>query len=436
MTTPPRSVALLGPDVVLLAMETLGAGTATSSNAVLVVELAGAIDSNRVESALSRFLVHCPWLGGRLSRPRPWGKLRWRVPKDGPSRPPVRTQSLAAGELRALVDRELVARLDPYREAPLRLTLADENGATHLVLTWAHPLMDPHGSEHLLRLLAELDEQRDGAPPWAKPPLLVAPPETRSFRERGALASRGAAQLKSLAPIPPISLAAHNGRPTGLRRHRRFRFVAGPPYPDRLRRGMPWRLAVVAKAMTALWVRRGLPTDVPFLVPVSIDRRPRGEHGPVLGNYLGFHFARCQPPVDGDSARLARELRDQLADAIRGGEIEAGWAGMSFARYRPLRGMFRELPWTVAGDFCSFHFADTAVLLPDRTHLFGAPITGGYHVASVPDRPGAGIFFSRAGSVESVVVSWANDVLDDADAEALAAIIQHEMGWGEARGAS
>jgi hypothetical protein len=192
---------------------------------------------------------------------------------------------------------------------------------------------------------------------------------------------------------------------------------------------MPWRLAVVCKAMTALWVRRGLATDVPLLVPVSVSRRPRGEPGPVLGNYLGFHFARCLPPVDGDTARLAHELRDQLAEAVRRDELEAGWAGMSFARYRPLRGMFRELPWTAAGDFCSFHFADTAALLPERTHLFGARVTGGYHVASVPDRPGAGVFFSRTGAIESVVVSWAHDVLDDADAEALAGIIQHEMGW-------
>jgi hypothetical protein len=232
-----------------------------------------------------------------------------------------------------------------------------------------------------------------------------------------------------LAPVAPISLAARAGRPTGQRRHRRFRFIAGPPAPDRLRRGMPWRLAVVANAMTTLFARRGLPTDVPFLVPVSINRRPRGEHGPVLGNYLGFHFARCRPPVDGDTAKLARELRDQLTEAVRRDDLAAGWAGMSFARYRPLRGMFRELPWTAEGDFCSFHFADTDALLPDRTHLFGARVTGGYHVASVPDRPGAGVFFSRAGAVENLVVSWANDVLDDADAEALAGIIQREMGW-------
>jgi hypothetical protein len=259
--------------------------------------------------------------------------------------------------------------------------------------------------------------------------LLFAPPDPRPLRERGALASRGAARLKTLAPVPPVSLAARAGPPTGKRRHRRFRFVAGPPAADRLRRGMPWRLAVVATAMTALYAARGCALDVPFLVPVSVDRRRRGEHGPVLGNYLGFHFARCRPRADGDTAALARELRDQLADAVRNDELEATWAGLSFARYRPLRGMFRELPWTASGDFCSFHFADTETLLPDRTHLFGARVRGGYHVASVPDRPGVGLFFSRTGGVENLIVSWANDVLDDADAETLAGIVQREMAW-------
>lgn len=429
--TLPRSVALLGPDVVLLAMETLGGAKPASSNAVLVVELADALDPTRIESALARFLTICPWLGGRLSRPRPWGKLRWRVPARGPTLPPVRRVVVDAGGLDGLVDRELATPLDPYREPPLGLTLADENGATRLIVTWAHPLMDPRGGEHLLRLLAELDEHPTDVAPWPTPPRLVAPAETRSLRERGALATRGAAQLRTLAPVPPISLAARTGVPTGRgrRRHRRFRFAATPPSPDRIRRGMPWRMAVVCTAMTALWTRRGLPTDVPFLIPVSIDRRPRGEHGPVLGNYLGFHFARCQPPVDGNTVQLARALRDQLTEAVRRDELEAGWEGLSFARYRPLRGMFRELPWTGAGDLCSFHFADTDLMLPDRTHLFGARITGGYHVAAVPDRPGAGVFFSRSGAVESVVVSWANDVLDDADAETIAGIIQHEMGW-------
>ena len=361
------------------------------------------------------------------------GKLAWRVPAGGPTLPPVRTTTLATGAtIGALVDRELDTPLDPYREVPLRITIVAAGAASHLVLTWAHALMDPHGSEHVLRLLAELDERPSDAAP-AGPPLLVAPTDPRSFRERGALASRGAAHLRSLAPVPPVSPAAAPLGRSPARRQRCFRFTAPAAPSDRLRRGLPWRLAVTAKAMTALFTARGLPTNVPFLIPVSINRRARGEAGPVLGNYLAFHFARCLPPLDGDTERTARALRDQLAAAVRRDELEATWAGMSFARYRPLRGMFRELPWTAAGDFCSFNFADTDALLPDRTHLFGAPIAGGHHVAAVPARPGVGVFFGRRDGIESLVVSWVASVLDDADAVRIADVVRDEMGWQPVR---
>lgn len=433
----PRSIPLLGPDVVLLAMAALGGGAGTaggtpSSNAVLALELAGAVERDRVATALERFLPMCPWIGGRLVRPRPWGRLCWRVPRGGPPPPPVVTTTLAAdapNALGSLVDRELAATIDPRREPPLRLTVAAEGPRTHLVLTWAHALMDPHGSEHLVRLLATLDER--GADALATvPPVVVAPPETRPLRERGALATKSVAQLRALAPVPPVSLGSrpHATVPRGPR-HWRFRFAAGATPPDRLRRGMPWRLAVVASAMRTLFAERGIATDVPLLMPVSVNRRPRGEHGPVLGNYLAFHFARALPSADADPTPLARTLRDQLADAVRNDELEAAWAGLAFARWRPLRGLFRELPWTTSGDFCSFHFADTDALLPDRTHLFGAPLAGGYHVAVVPARPGAGVFFGRRGDVESVVVSATDGALDDADARRIADVIGDAMGW-------
>ncbi len=430
-TRPPRSVPLLGPDVVLLALAARDAGAApASSNAALALELAGTVAPDRVTAALARFLSCCPWLGGRLVRPRPWGRLAWRVPRHGPSMPPVVTTALGTGPeaLRALVDRELADPIDPRDAPPLRVTLAADGARTHLLLTWAHALMDPHGAEHLLRLLATLDEHPSA--PLAPPPVVVAPPEARSLRERGALARRSVAQLRTVAPVPPISLAAapYPGA-SRVPRHWRFRFGADGAPTDRLRQGMPWRLAVVAKAVTPLYAARGLALDVPFLVPVSVNRRPRGEHGPVLGNYLAFHFARGLPPADGDATRLARALRDQLADAVRNDELEAAWAGLAFARWRPLRALFRELPWTAAGDFCSFHFADTGALLPDRSQLFGVPLVDGYHVAAVPTRPGAGVFFGRRGDVETLVVSTAGGVLDDADARRIAGVVQEEMGW-------
>ncbi len=423
MTRPARSVALLGPDVIVLAMEKRATGR-DGGNAVLAIEVGAAIDAGRLERALATFVASYPWIGGRLRRPLPWGRLCWRAPRGAPTPPPVRRLATAPGGIGALVDGELAAAIDPRRAPPLRFTIVAD--PPHLVVTWSHALMDPQGSEHLVRLLAALDESP--AALRAPAPLVVAPPDTRSLRERGALASRGAAHLRGVATDAPRSLARTRDA-TATKRHWRFRFAAGPPPADRLRRGMPWRLAVVAKAMTALYERRGVPTDVPFLVPVSVDRRARGEHGPVLGNYLSFHFACFPPPVDGDVAGLARRIRDRLADAVRRDELEATAAGMDFARYRPLRGMFRELPWAAAGDFCSFHFADTDALLPDRTHVFGAPVVGGYHVAAVPQRPGAGVFFTRRAGVESLVVSGAGSTLDDHDAETIADIVEREMEW-------
>src|SRR5205085_2222838 len=105
------------------------------------------------------FLPYCPWLGGRLERPFPWGKLRWRVPTAGPTTPLVAAKTLAAGEVAAFVDQELGAPIDPRRETPLRITIARDGSSTRLVCTWAHPLMDPHGAEHLVRLLAEIDDR-------------------------------------------------------------------------------------------------------------------------------------------------------------------------------------------------------------------------------------------------------------------------------------
>lgn len=430
--TPPRAVPLLGPDVILLAMETLAAGRAASSNAVLAIELATRIDPARVAAAVARFLPTCPWIGGRLRRPLPWGKLAWRVPSSGPTPIPLATPPLDPDGVERFVDRELEHAIDPRRTPPLRIAVADDGARSTLVLTWAHALMDPHGAEHLVRLLATLDEHPGSDAPWTTSPLLTAPPDARPLRERGALASRGAATLRGLAPVPPRSLASapHRRSTHASPRHWRFRFAAGSEPVERARRGMPWRLAVVATAMSTLYERRGVATDVPMLVPVSVERRARGEHGPVLGNYLGFHFARFLPPADRDPKRLARELRDQLAEAVRRDDLEAAWAGMSFARLRPLRGMFRELPWTRnGGDFCSFHFADTDALMPDRTHLFGAEIAGGYHVAAVPARPGAGVFFTRRGDCENLVVATTDGVLDDADADTLAAAIGDGMGW-------
>jgi len=101
-------------------------------------------------------------------------------------------------------------------------------------------------------------------------------------------------------------------------------------------REITWRLALVGKAMAGLWDRRGLPA-VPFLVPISVDLRPKGDAGPTFGNWLAFHFARFSPAETADVAGLARALRAQMADAVRAGRSTPTrwpWSSCTIARSR------------------------------------------------------------------------------------------------------
>jgi len=232
--------------------------------------------------------------------------------------------------------------------------------------------------------------------------------------------------MKSLAPVPPVSPGAALTTP-GAVRYRQVSFDEGDP---RLRqtRDISWRLAVVGKAMAELWRRRGLP-DVPFLLPISVDLRPKGEPGATFGNLLAFHFARFTPSDTADVPALARALRQQMADAVRDGQIDANAVAMEFLHYRPLRTMLRALPWTAGGEIFSFNCADLGEFPPSLARCFGRAVLNAYHVPAVPPRPGVGVFFNRCAGRNNVVVSWVDGAVSEEDASRLVDAVGEGMGW-------
>jgi hypothetical protein len=180
--------------------------------------------------------------------------------------------------------------------------------------------------------------------------------------------------------------------------------------------------------MAELWQRRGLP-DVPFLLPVSVDLRPKGHPGPTFGNQLAFHFARFPPSDTRDVPALARALRRQMADAVRDGQIEANAVAMEFLGYRPLSTMLRVLPWTAGGELFSFNCADLADWPPALEQCFGRRVVNAYHIPVVPPRPGLGVFFNRCGNRNNVVVSWMEGVVSRDEAARIIEVVRDGMGW-------
>jgi hypothetical protein len=426
-----RRLPLRGADLVLMAGLRRWKGVSPNPNTLLVVECDGPISTERISRALDRLLDVCPWPAARLRRPLPWGKLHWAAgARETLGRPPVRREIVARrGQLDAALATELNTTIDPRREAPLRiLTLdveRDEKGTGGvLVLTWFHPLMDARGGQNLVAHL----NQADLGMPWDGASASLWPEESRrTLRERCRVAGPSLTYLRTVAPEPPVSLAGAL-RPSGRACFVRETF-AGPDVGDqRETRELSWRLALVGKAMAELWQRRGL-SDAPFLLPVSVDRRPKGAPGPTFGSRLGFYFASFRPSETGDVPALARRLRLQMADALRAGYIEANEAGMEFLELLPLSTMLRVMPWTASGELFSFNCADLAEWPPALAECFGRRVVNVYHVPAVPPRPGLGVFFNRCGDRNNLVVSWLEGVIERDDAARILEVVRGGLGW-------
>jgi hypothetical protein len=405
----------------------------SSSNALLVVRCDGAVDPARLSSSLDRFLEFCPWPAARLRRPFPWGKLHWAARGDAAvARPSVRRQMVTTAEdVRRAIDAEINTAIDPRREPPLRFLILDgaqdAAGTGVLILTWFHPLMDPRGAQNLLRHLGHLDGHAGDTSWGSGVPVFVRAADARPFSERGRLARKSLDYMRTLPRAQPVSPAS--ARATGRVCFRHVRFIErdSPARPAHLTREIWWRLAVVGKAMRELWQQREVP-DVPFLLPVAVDLRPKGDAGPTFGNMLAFHFARFKPSDARDVPRLASMLREQMATALRDGQIEANDVAMDFLQYRPLTFVRRALRRTGSETF-SFNCADVGDFPLER--CFGRRVVNAYHVPAVPPRPGIGVFFNRCCGRSNLVVAWIDGVVTDDDVTRIVATVREELGWTE-----
>ncbi len=410
----PKRLPLRGADLMLLALDEASGKDGGCNNAVLALECESPLPVDRLERAMGRFLAHCPWPAARLRRPFPWGRLSWTAPRGPLTVPPVRQRRVAnIGEaILGVAEEELNDRIDPWRVPAVRLVVLEGTGDGRggLLLTFSRPLMDPHGCDTFVAQLDELDRS-PGTSPWPDRPAFESPPDPRPLRERGPIARRSQGFMRSLAVSPPLSL----GR--GLSGRVRLKRAFLPVPAERRRRETAYRLAVVGGAVARLWRRRGLP-DVPFLVPVSVDMRPKGAPGPTFGNYLSFHFARFRPSETEDLPALTARVREGIAAAVRAGSIEALWVGMEFAKYRPLSRVLDEMPWARRGGHAfSFNCADTGEFAPGLETFLGVRVTAPLHVPAVLPRPGVGVFFTRFRGREGVTVCWTEAALGDDEAD-------------------
>lgn len=393
----------------------------------LVVECEQAISRDRLESAVARFMEHAPWPSARLRRGFPWSAPFWEAPAGTAKLPQVNVHKIAGGNaaLQELLQQQLNTPLDPHQGSPLRFELIEQDdGKHHFVETWFHPLMDPRGAETLTLHLNHVDQQRNGELWPDGAPSFVPPEQDGTRMERLRLASKGRRYLDSFRSSPPTSPGGHTA-PKGAFRFRRCSF-RDSGQSSRAQKEMTWRLALVGRILRNLWKKHGIP-EVPYLLPVSVDLRKKGEPGPVFSNHLSLHFPHFDP--SDDTEEIATELRKQMFESLRHGQLEATRAAMNFIRPLPLPLLAWRMALSSRGELCSFNFADTSEFSGATPTLFGSRVLNSYHVPTVTPKPGIGIFLNSCGEHQNIVVTWLDGVVGSDDVDTLIREIGTGLGW-------
>jgi hypothetical protein len=330
----------------------------------------------------------------------------------------------AGGLPPAVLEREMHAGRGPSIALDL-VRYAD--GTARLVLSWNHALMDARGAELILRHLHGGGAD-NGAPGVEH---LINPEQPKRSLSKwwdnlqlahGSvewLDASGREPLFTLLPAAPAAGSRQNlsrvlsftEKETALIEERCHRLNAG------FRRSH-FYLAASIRAVHAIATQRGN-RDAAYLIPVPHDMRRRGAKGPIFSNHLSILFYRIEASQAARLGDIMAELSRQMMDQIRTKFPECCMAALNLFKPMPLNYYLRHLGKPTRGKFATFSFSDSGETCTGMTDLMGGKIQEVTHHVPTWRPPGLTVLFWNFKGRPSAQLSWVNDCLSPAEADAL-----------------
>jgi hypothetical protein len=404
-----RSVPLSGADWFLATAERMMLAAGQGEHMGLtVLRLGPGLDLAALRSAAARLAAASPIAAARLCKAI-LGVPRWVWREDARPSFPVEEHCEPLDELCA-------RRLNESSAAAVRFdVLADGHGST-VLLRWRHLLLDAKGAELFLAEIARLAENADSPPPRAGSwgPITPRPKSWRTalgeaerFKDHFYALAR--TSIRSLGGVPPRPgpaaffveefSAAETAEITARAQtatHELFQ--------------MGWFLAVAMRAHHAVLCRRGEGAES-YQSNCPVQERKRGARHPIWQNHVSQLFFRLTPAEIAELGAAARALQGQFVAQTRE-RLDVAFATTSRLLRRMPAGLYlRMIRNGSHGHLTSFFFSHTGEFLPECRTFCGAPIAHGWHVPSVCQPPGTGVFFSQRDARLIAVISWREGAL-------------------------
>ena len=456
---PSGRAELSGADWFLVTVERMMRAAGQGDHAALsVLRLGVGFDVEALRRAVARVAAASPIAVACLKK-NPLGVPRWQWSETGA--PPVasgtplvaRTPSSVCGEARApraccelgLADFPIRVHenAEPWELFAHRLLgesfpevvrfeiLPAADGTTTLLMRWRHAWLDGKGAELLLAEIARLAEDA-AAEPHAESWGAIAP-RAQGWRTLRGEAEKFKDHFYALAKLGLRSLGGAKARASAARFHiEEFTAEESAKIAARaseVSRGMfqiGWFLAAAMRAHHVILEKRG---QVPesYQSGCAVQERKRGARHPIWQNQVSQLFFCLRPTQLGDLGEAARLLQEQFSEMSRA-RLETAFAVMA-RLFRRLPSWFylRMLRHNSHGHLTSFFFSHTGEFLPECRTFCGAPITQGWHIPTVSQPPGSGIFFNQRDGRLSATLSWREGVLDAAELAEMRAQLRRDL---------
>ena len=351
----------------------------------IVLELSAEIDPVRLEKRLAELARRNPILNSRPGRTwnlRPCWKPTCNLPR-------VRIHTDTPGLTQKLFNEPLAI----HRGELIRF---DVIGRT-VIFTWAHTLMDAKSAEYFLALVGdETLTEPEPAPDWYAQRATAAGGLRARFRQAWPALER----LEKFKQALPVSLARQRPATSPRMIYKVVTFSLEESAAVRTNASRlcgflgdtNFRLAAALVELHQLHQRTGC-ASASYVMPIPVGLRPKGSRAPLFSNQLTMMLHQFLPDQLENIGQAVKVIKDQRAECLRDGQIDASIALGQLFRALPLRFYMWMVKHELRGEICSLFFGDTSAVDPALNQFLGADITSFAHLPFITMPPGIGMVF-------------------------------------------
>ncbi|MDA1045030.1 MAG: hypothetical protein O3C57_07385 [Verrucomicrobia bacterium] len=411
----PKEFVLNGADTFLMGLDAIYRKKSKQSNCcTLAIELGQALTPQGIIDAIEQCELF-RWTNSlRLKGHGPFRRMTWKAVRNAPA------CTVSVIQIKSVFDLSwhvIPSQLNPARQSPIRITLAERPGGHALLFTWHHGLMDAHGAETFLKTIARplpsgtlVGVNANGVPDDWKDHLTI-----RDF-------------LSEVSAMP-FSTPADKGSAHGFTQYTVLRLDeeetrASDALAAQVGAGANpslFYMALCGQFVGHLLTRRNIPQQ-DMLIPVPLDLRRRGSPYPIMSNQLSFLFYRIKAEHANCLEGAVKDLTQQLMNMLRM-QFPKRYAGMmELLRWVPRSIYPAVIASTTKGNIASFLYSDTGTSLDRLDQVLGQDVINAVHYPPNLHPPGITFIISRIRNTLHITIGYREDYYT---AEALKNAVVH-----------